>query len=218
MIGILAAMQVELAYFVSVMEDVESFTFAKLPYYRGKLDGREIIVAIGGVGTVNTAVHGQIMIDKFGVDTIIQSGIAGGLVDDIHTLDMVVADKVVYHDMQPHILEQFEPLEPIYSTTASLVEKAKGLDDFHVGTIASGDWFVETAEHRNDIAKRTGALCCEMEGAALGQLADLNGIDFLVVRCISDNANEKPDMTYAQFEQLAADKCGNFVRKLVKKL
>jgi len=219
MIGISAAMASEVTYFLDRMTNIHTIELAKFPYHHGYLDGKEMVIAQSGVGKVNAAIHAQLLIDRFYVNCIIQSGIAGSLCPSVNTFDMVVGDKLVYHDMQRFILEHFEPLQPVYEATPALLAVAKTLSiASHVGTIATGDWFVDTPEDRARIYKATGALCCEMEGAAVAQTATLNDIDFLVVRCISDSADESINLAFAQFEEEAAIKSGRFVRELLTKL
>ena len=104
MIGIIAAMESEMAYFQSHMEHMEVQSRAGLRYYTGTLDGKELVVAECGVGKVNAAMHAQIMVDRYPVTALIQTGIAGSLCPEAAHLSIVIGQELVYHDMQLWVL------------------------------------------------------------------------------------------------------------------
>lgn len=220
MIGILAAMESEMVYFRTHMQNLEVQTWAGLSYHSGTLDGRPVVVAECGVGKVNAAMHAQIMIDHYPVTALIQTGIAGSLSPAAGHLSIVIGSELVYHDMQPWVLEQYFPHRLSYLSDAQLVRLAAACapEDHIVGRIATGDQFIDGTAAKNTIRQSYDALCCEMEGAAIAQVATLNALPFVIIRCISDLADGDAAMTFAQFEQTAADKAATMVHRMVDAL
>jgi adenosylhomocysteine nucleosidase len=216
MIGIIAAMELELTRLTAQMEHRQVQTIASVAYHTGTLDGIPVTVCECGVGKVNAAMHTQILIDRFAPDAIIQNGIAGSLSAQVRYGDTVVGSELVYHDMQDWVVAQFEPLEPVYSADARLVRLAvDAAGQCHVGRIASGDQFISDAATKSDIAARTGALCVEMEGCAVAHTARLNGVPFVVLRAISDMADGSAEVDFAAFQQQAAERAAEITQKLV---
>ncbi|HBN56643.1 MAG TPA: 5'-methylthioadenosine/adenosylhomocysteine nucleosidase [Lachnospiraceae bacterium] len=219
MIGIISAMELELKGLTRRLTDRKTETLAAVTYDTGKLEGKPVVICNCGVGKVNAAMHTQLLITKYRPDVIIQSGIAGSLSPKVKHFDLVIGEELVYHDMQPFVLEQFEPLEKVYVSDARLVrlaEEAAGI--CHVGRIASGDQFISDAGIKADIAGRTGALCTEMEGCAVAHTAYLNEVPFLVMRAISDMADDSAEGEFDEFQQKAADRAVDIVLKLVRKI
>lgn len=216
MTGIISAMDLELRELVEKLEDRKTETLAAVTYYTGKLEGRPVVLCNCGVGKVNAAMHTQILISKYGPDAIIQSGIAGSLSPEVKYFDIVIGEELVYHDMQPFVLEEFEPLQAVYPADPVLVELARrAAGDCHVGRIASGDQFVSDAAQKADIAARTNALCTEMEGCAVAHTAYLNQVPFVVMRAISDMADNGAETDFEEFQQKAADRAVAIVLKLL---
>ena len=220
MIGIIAAMESEMAYFKERLEGLEEETLGGLPCCTGTLDGKEVAVAQCGVGKVNAAMHAQMLIDRHGVTALIQTGIGGSLSPKAPHLSMVIGSELVYHDMQKWVLEQYFPHKLSYRTDEGLLDLARRCapEDSVVGVIATGDIFVDDAATKAAIARDCGAVCCEMEGAAIAQVATLNGLPFLILRCISDMADGDAGMTFQQFEHVAAEKAAGMVHRIVREL
>lgn len=217
MIGILAAMESEMAYFQAHMQNVDVQTLAGLRYFSGTLDEKPVVVAECGVGKVNAAMHAQLMIDRYPVTALIQTGIAGSLCGEAKHLSIVIGSELVYHDMQRWVLEQYFPNRVLYASDEALVKLAAACapEDHEIGRIATGDQFVDDKATKDAIRSTYGALCCEMEGAAVAQAATLNGLPFVIIRCISDMADGSAPMTFAQFEHIAAEKAAGMVHKMV---
>ncbi len=210
-------MDLELKELADRLTDRRTESHACVSYYIGKLEGVSVVLCNCGVGKVNAAMHTQILISQYKPDVLIQSGIAGSLSPQVKYFDIVIGKELVYHDMQDFVLEQFEPLEKVYMADASLVELAKeAAGECHVGRIASGDQFVSDAAQKADIAARTNALCTEMEGCATAHTAFLNGIPFVVMRAISDMADNSAEVDFGEFQQKAADRAVAIVLKLVQ--
>lgn len=216
MIGVIAAMELELRRLTAQMEGRMEQTIAAVAYHTGTLGGVPVTVCECGVGKVNAALHTQILIDRFAPDAIIQNGIAGSLSPEVRLGDTVVGAELVYHDMQPWVVEQFEPLEPVYHADAGLVQlAAQAAGDCRVGRIASGDQFISDAAVKAGIAARTGALCVEMEGCAVAHTAHLSGVPFVVLRAISDMADGSAEVDFAAFQEQAAARAAAITQRLV---
>lgn len=205
MIGIVSAMQSELALFCAEMEDMKTETFAALNYYSGKIAGKDVVVCNCGVGKVNAAMHTQIMIDRYQPEVIIHNGVAGALADELDVFDIVIGRDMVYHDMQRFVLETFGPLELEYHSDTALADALDAMERKHfAGRIASGDWFVSGEEEKNRILAATDALCVDMESAPVAHTAFLNDVRCVVLRVISDKADGSAKVDFAEFEKEAA--------------
>lgn len=215
-IGIIAAMDSELRSLAEKTENCTVQTIASMPYYTGTLCGVPVVLCNCGVGKVNAALHTQILLDRFSPDVLIQTGVAGSLSPEVGYFDFVVGRELVYHDMQPWILEQFEPLSAVYTADESLVEiAARAAEGCHVGRIATGDQFISDAADRKDIAGRTHALCTEMEGCAVAQTAVLNEVPFVILRAISDMADGTAEESFPVFAQKAADRAVEILLRML---
>ena len=187
-------------------------------------------MVVGGVGKVNSAVHAQLLISKFDADMLIFTGVAGSLDPKIDICDIVVSTDCVQHDVEASALG-YAPGEIPYQEVSffeadtALREAAvravrEAAPEVHVfeGRIASGDQFVSSAEDKERIVSTFGALCCEMEGAAVAHVAWLNDVPFVVIRAISDKADGSAHMDYPTFVAQAADRSASIVTHLLELL
>ena len=216
-IGIIGAMEVEVAILKEKMEDVRIIKKASMDFYEGILAGKKVVVVRSGIGKVNAGICAQILADVFSVDAIINTGIAGSLNKNINIGDIVLATDVVQHDMDATGFGYRKgqiPQMPVFFFNADdnlrrlAAEVCKEVNpDIQVfeGRIASGDQFVCDQDVKNRIVSEFSAYATEMEGAAIGQAAYLNEIPFLVVRAISDKADGSAQMDYSEFEKAAVD-------------
>ena len=216
-IGIIGAMEVEVAILKEKMEDVRIIKKASMDFYEGILAGKKVVVVRSGIGKVNAGICAQILADVFSVDAIINTGIAGSLNKNINIGDIVLSTDVVQHDMDATGLGYRKgqiPQMPVFFFNADdnlrrlAAEVCKEVNpDIQVfeGRIASGDQFVCDQDVKNRIVSEFSAYATEMEGAAIGQAAYLNEIPFLVVRAISDKADGSAQMDYSEFEKAAVD-------------
>ena len=227
MIGIIGAMDEEVAKVKEEMTDVTITTVAGMDFYEGKLSGRDAVVVRSGIGKVNAGMCSQILADRFGVSAIINTGIAGSLRNEINIGDIVLSTDAVQHDMDASGFGYQKGQIPRVDTFAfqadeKLLELAMECNkrvnpDIQAfkGRVVSGDQFIqEITKHRNSphisdkdkkkwLIETFGASCTEMEGAAIAQAAYLNGIPYLVIRAISDKADDSAGMDYAVFEEQA---------------
>ena len=216
-IGIIGAMEVEVAILKEKMEDVRIIKKASMDFYEGILAGKKVVVVRSGIGKVNAGICAQILADVFSVDAIINTGIAGSLNKNINIGDIVLSTDVVQHDMDATGFGYRKgqiPQMPVFFFNADdnlrrlAAEVCKEVNpDIQVfeGRIASGDQFVCDQDVKNRIVSEFSAYATEMEGAAIGQAAYLNEIPFLVVRSISDKADGSAQMDYSEFEKAAVD-------------
>ena len=216
-IGIIGAMEVEVAILKEKMEDVRIIKKASMDFYEGILAGKKVVVVRSGIGKVNAGICAQILADVFSVDAIINTGIAGSLNKNINIGDIVLSTDVVQHDMDATGFGYRKgqiPQMPVFFFNADdnlrrlAAEVCKEVNpDIQVfeGRIASGDQFVCDQDVKNRIVSEFSAYATEMEGAAIGQAAYLNEIPFLVVRAISDKADGSAQMDYSEFEKEAVD-------------
>ena len=216
-IGIIGAMEVEVAILKEKMEDVRIIKKASMDFYEGILAGKKVVVVRSGIGKVHAGICAQILADVFSVDAIINTGIAGSLNKNINIGDIVLSTDVVQHDMDATGFGYRKgqiPQMPVFFFNADdnlrrlAAEVCKEVNpDIQVfeGRIASGDQFVCDQDVKNRIVSEFSAYATEMEGAAIGQAAYLNEIPFLVVRAISDKADGSAQMDYSEFEKAAVD-------------
>ena len=216
-IGIIGAMEVEVAILKEKMEDVRIIKKASMDFYEGILAGKKVVVVRSGIGKVNAGICAQILADVFSVDAIINTGIAGSLNKNINIGDIVLSTDVVQHDMDatgfgyrkgqiPQMpVFFFNADENLRRLAAEVCREVNPDIQVFEGRIASGDQFVCDQDVKNQIVSDFSAYATEMEGAAIGQAAYLNEIPFLVVRAISDKADGSAQMDYSEFEKAAVD-------------
>ena len=226
-IGIIGAMSEEVEILKSEMVVEEKVDKANMTFYHGELLGKNVIVVTCGVGKVNAAVCTQILIDQFGVDKIINVGVAGGLNKDIYPGDLVVASNLVQHDVDAtafdYPLGQIPRMDTFdFICDEDLVEKAKhAIDKIEnakgmVGRIVSGDQFISEAGKLTFLGEHFNAYACEMEGASIGQVCHLNKVPFVVIRAISDNAINGSHMDYEKFLPIAVKNTVVILKDMLK--
>lgn len=223
-------MEEEVALLKDAMNIEETVKCASMCFCRGNLYGKEAVVVKSGIGKVNAAVCAQILIDKFDVDLLINTGIAGSLDADIDIGDMVISTDAVEHDMDATIFG--DPLGQIprmdtfsFPADQALVEKAKEANEeanpdvrTFVGRVISGDQFVSSAEVKDKLVKNFGAKCTEMEGAAIAHTAYLNKVSYVIIRAISDKADNSATVDYPTFEKQAIEHSVKLVQNLLPRI
>lgn len=230
-LGIIGAMDVEVATLKANMTEKTETTVAGSVYCEGVLEGLPVVVVQCGIGKVNAALCVQALCSQFAVTHIVNTGIAGSLDKELDIGDFVISRDAIYHDftcaaLNPAYVTGQIPGFPIRNFPADekLVELAFAAADSlqaghaKIGTVASGDQFVGQKEQKEKIIADTGALCTEMEGAAIAHGAWKNGIPFVVIRAISDKADDSAEMDYPTFEAMAAEKCALVTRAMAKAL
>lgn len=228
MLGIIGAMDEEVAKIKEHMENVEIFNKAGMHFYKGLLCEKNVVVVRSGIGKVNAAVCTQILVDDFHVKTVINTGIAGSLSSQIDIGDIVLSTDALQHDMDAtafgYPLGQiprmdklsFEADQNLISIAKKSCEKVNPDIKVFIGRIVSGDQFVSSREIKEKIVENFAGLCTEMEGAAIAQAASLNNIPFLIVRAISDKADDSAHVDYPTFEAQAIEHSVRLILELTK--
>ena len=231
MIGIIGAMESEVSTLKSNIANCKITNINSLSFYSGTLSGKEVVVVRSGVGKVNAALCAQLLIIKFGVDKIINTGIAGAMGGDLDVFDFVVSSKTVYHDVDAtgfgYSLGQVPGMDIYYDADSNMASAA--LDAFSKteaskehkmlkGLIASGDQFIDNNETKENIKKNFAPLCVEMEGCAIAQACSLNRVPFVIIRCMSDTADEHVKSTYTFNEGVCAEASAKLILEVVKEL
>lgn len=228
--GIIGAMEIEVAALKESMTDCHVTKKARMGFNRGKLCGRDVVVVRSGVGKVNAGICAQILCDDFGAGAIINTGVAGSLKPEINIGDIVLSKETLQHDMDATGFGYPEGEIPqmdrsVFEGDKHLIELArdvcaKELAQINVfeGRIVSGDQFISSDGKKEHIISRFGGLCTEMEGAAIAQAAYLNGVPFLVIRAISDKADNSAQMDYPEFEKMAAANSVKLIKGLLTRM
>ena len=224
-LGIIGAMDVEVATLKAKMENVTVTIRAGMEYYTGTLEGLPAVVVQCGVGKINAAMCTQILIDRFEVTHIVNTGIAGSLCPDLDIADLVISRDAIHHDFDLHFwgrpIGQVPGLDVIafpadeaLIAAAFAAAEAENPGHTKLGRIASGDQFICSKEQKDKIIAGTGAVCAEMEGASIAHTAYRNGVPFVIIRAISDKADDSAEMDYPTFERIAAHRCANVTCRL----
>lgn len=222
--GIIGAMDGEVAALKEALTEERISTHAGMDFHEGKLDGRDAVVVKCSVGKVNAAACTQILIDVFGVDRIINTGVAGSLDADIDIGDFVVSTDAVQHDLDatglgfargeiPYSERSVFPAdEEMRKNAVQAVRTAAPEAHVFEGRVCSGDQFIASRAQKEAIVSAFGGLCCEMEGAAIAQVCCLNNTPFAILRVISDKADDSAEVSFTEFVQTAAERCAAITR------
>ncbi|MBQ5316898.1 MAG: 5'-methylthioadenosine/adenosylhomocysteine nucleosidase [Oscillospiraceae bacterium] len=230
MIGIIGAMDEEVSKLIAKADITAAEDVAGMTFHTGKLAGADAVIVRCGVGKVNAGICTQLLISRYNAAHVINTGFAGSLSHDLGIGDIVVSTDAVQHDLDATGLgfKKGEiPFTGMSSFTAdrALVTAAckvisENLPDVRVfsGRICSGDQFISDKAAKERICADFGGLCCEMEGAAVAQVCCLNHIPFIILRAISDSADEAAgeDFNFSLFQSTVADKFVSAVVHLVK--
>ena len=226
MIGIIAAIDVEMKSLRSYMENTETEVISGIRFVRGTLEGKDVVTAVCGIGKVFAALCAQTMILHYQPRCIINTGVAGTLTDALTIGSIAVSSAVVQHDMDTSPLgdpvglisgiNKVElPADRLLTGQLSACAKVMGIKTA-TGVIASGDQFVASAERKAFIVEHFKAIACEMEGAAVGQVCYVNKVPFCVLRAISDSADGSSHMDYPTFVQMAAEQSVALLRRFMR--
>lgn len=228
-LGIIGAMQEEIETLLHLMENKTEKEIAGSIFHDGILEGLPVTVVQCGIGKVNAALCTQILCDLSGVTHLVNTGIAGSLCADLDIGDMVVSQDAMYHDVDAVAFGYPMGKVPGMDVTAFPADEtmiayafaaAEKVNPGHtkIGRVASGDQFVASREVKDRIVSITHALCTEMEGTAIAQTACRNRLPFVILRAISDKADDSTHMDYPTFESIAAHRCAAVTQQLAKHL
>ncbi len=227
-IGVIFAMKEELDEVLKQVDIKNEFNVFGLDFYSVVFKDTECILVECGVGKVNAARTAQIMIDVMKVDYIINVGVAGGVSNSLNVCDIVIGEKLVQHDFDITAFDHAKGYIPnvgVYLNSDEyllrIAEKEKesfNETNFHKGVIASGDIFCTSEKMSKKINEKFNALCVDMEGASIAQVAYLSGVPFLVVRSISDIPNNNNKITYEEFLEESSKVVAKFLLSMIEKI
>lgn len=229
-IGIIGAMDEEVLRLKDMMQNISIKTVASMDFFDGTLDDSSLVVVRSGIGKVNAALCTQILVDRYGVDLVINTGVAGSLRNEIDIADIVISTDTLQHDVDATgfgyelgVIPRMD--QSVFEADKKLVSLAKAVCSellptigVHTGRIVSGDQFISDYDKKEWLVKVFDGYCTEMEGAAIAQAAYLNGIPFLIIRAISDKADNSAEMAYSEFEAMAIDNTIKLLKGLVKQI
>ncbi len=228
-LGIIGAMAVEIATLKENMVEMKQTERTGMVFYEGKLQGVDAVVVQSGIGKVNAAVCTQILCDCFGVTHVVNTGIAGSLLAELDIGDLVISRDAIHHDFDLRFWGRPIGQVPGFDVTAFPADEkmmalafaaAEAVNPGHtkIGRVASGDQFICSKEQKEKIIADTQGICAEMEGASIAHAAYRNGVPFVIIRAISDKADDSAEMDYPTFEAIAAQRCAQVTMTMASKL
>lgn len=228
-IGIIGAMEEEVSSLMKEMVIQDKVEKCGMEFNEGELQGKQVVVVKSGIGKVNAAVCTQVLVDDFKVNSVINVGVAGGINKDIFPGDVVISSNLVQHDMDTTAfgdkMGQIPRLETFdFRCDEKLVENAKTAckditkHNVFVGRIVSGDQFIASVEKIKWLEQEFDAMACEMEGASIAQVCYLNNVPFIVIRSISDNANNGAHADFEKFKQVAVNNSLDIIRNMLQNM
>lgn len=227
-IGIIGAMEEEVILLKSKMTVTKEWTEAKADFIEGTLDGIEVILVRSGIGKVNAAITTTLLLAKHDIDLVINTGSAGGIGQGLKIGDVVVSSEMAYHDVDAtvfgYVIGQVPQMPARYVADVAIVEKvieaAKKASLTPVkGLIVTSDSFIAGKEATTKIMKNfPDVLAAEMEGAAIAQVCHQFDVPFVIVRAMSDTADEEAGVTFDEFIIEAGKKSALMVMELIHDL
>ena len=228
-IGIIAAMNEEMQQIKNVMSNITENVVYNLHFFEGTISDKECVLVECGIGKVNAARTTQILIDNYDIEYVVNIGTAGGVDTSLNVTDVVIGQKLAQHDFDITAFGRekgfITGVGKYVFSDEKLVKKCKeameNIDQDNsykvlIGTIASGDIFCTDRNMANEIQKEFGALCVEMEGAAIGQICMLDNVPFIVIRSISDSPNGNNNIDFDEYITIASKRCAEFLKELLK--
>lgn len=233
MIGLISAMEEEVLLFKEHLRIAKTVRCATIDFHVGNLNGRKVVLVKSGIGKVNAAVAAQILVDRFDVQGVVISGLAGSLVPTLRRGDVVVSNFVVQYDVDltsfgrrtgeiPNVARLLEADSAFVHIAAEVFEhldeqKIKNRN-LIVGTIATGDAFVADPQKVRWLQREFGAVAAEMEGGAVGQVCSMNNVPFVAVRVISDDGGGTAADDFLQFLSEASVLTFSIVSKMLARM
>lgn len=225
--GIICAMEEEIKSLVAQLEDKKQDTIGGIDFYSGTINGKEVVLTRSGIGKVQAGVTTGLLIANYKVDAVINSGSAGGIGEGLHVGDVVLSTDAAYHDADATAFGykpgQLPQQPQIYTADKDLLEAiSKAAKESNLvakeGLIVTGDQFVSSSEKIAEIKEiYPDALSCEMEGAAIAQVAYQFSVPFLIIRAMSDVGDEDAGQSFDEFIIEAGKKSANMILNFLKK-
>lgn len=229
MIGIIGAMDSEVAALVAAMSAKETQEYNNYKFYKGTLFGKEVVIVKCGIGKVNAAVCTQILLSNFNIEKVINTGIAGAVGTGLKQYDFVASTNVIHHDVDvqifgykpgqvPGMPETFAADEKLADAAVSAFNKSALAKEHKItkGLVASGDQFIAGGEKKDFIVSTFKPQCVEMEGASIAQVCYINKTPFAIIRCMSDCADDSASEEYS--EEAASKLSSAFLMEVIKEI
>lgn len=226
-IGIIGAMDLEVEELKSKLTDIKITKKAGMEFNEGILNGTNVVIVRCGIGKVNAACCAQILVDLFDITHVINTGIAGSLNAELNIGDILISKDALHHDMDTTIfgyqlgevpqmgVREFPADEHLMEVAQKSCAKVN--PDIHalVGRVVSGDQFISSKDVKEKLISSFQGDCAEMEGASIAHVAYLNQVPFVIIRAISDKADDSAEMDYPTFERAAAKHSALLVADMV---
>lgn len=229
-IGIIGAMELEVESLKAQMTVKNTTKRAGMEFFEGFLDGADVVIVRCGIGKVNAAICAQILADMYQVTHIINTGVAGSLNAKLDIGDILISRDVIHHDVDVRVFgyplgevpqlgtREFRADENMIALALETCKEVIPDKQAIVGRVVSGDQFISSKEVKDALIANFQGDCAEMEGASIAHTAYLNNIPFVIVRAISDKADDSAEMDYPTFEREAAHHCAALIKEFVQKL
>lgn len=226
-IGIIGAMDLEIEHLKGEMQISRIVDKAGMEFYTGTLKGVDVVIVRSGIGKVNAGLCAQILADVFQVTHIINTGVAGSLNAKLDIGDILISRDALYHDMDVRIFgyqlgevpqmgcREFKADKAMIEAAVSSCKEVNPDIHVEVGRILSGDQFISDKAKKETLIADFQGDCTEMEGAAIAHSAYLNKIPFVIIRAISDKADDSAEMDYPTFEREAAKHSAKLVEHMI---
>ncbi|MCM1514526.1 MAG: 5'-methylthioadenosine/adenosylhomocysteine nucleosidase [Anaeroplasma bactoclasticum] len=226
-IGIIVAMHLEMIQLQNQVESIQTKVICNHTFYEGTYHQNKIVFTKAGIGKVNAGVTTILMIEHYHPTLIVNTGIAGGYHRDLKPLDIVIASRLLYADVDMtseiaggYPYGQIEGLPPYFTTNTKWVKNIKQVDHIFCGDIITGDQFVDNYERVDTLVKQNfpqyNILAVDMESCAIAHVCTMNQIECIVIRSISDVIGKSSEMDYQTFSRLAADQASRLVLEMVE--
>ena len=225
MIGIIGAMQPEVEAIVDLVDEKKINNVKSLAFIEGKINGKDVVIAQCGIGKVFAGMCAEAMILNYDLDYILNVGVAGTLSEKLSVGSIAISKSLIQHDMDTSPLG--DPIGMISGINIIEIPANKGVIwkveevvkslgiNYEIGIIASGDQFINDDKKKNYIKNTFGAIACEMEGAAVAQVAYVNKVPFCVIRAISDSADGSSHTDFFEFLKVAVENTKHVISKLI---
>ncbi len=227
-IGIIGAMELEVKQLKTEMTVSNITKRAGMDFYEGTLNGASVVVVQCGIGKINAALCVQILADIFEVTHVINTGVAGSLNAKLDIGDILISKDALHHDMDVTIFgyklgevpqmgfREFIADEQLINLAKAACEKVNPDINAVTGRVVSGDQFISSKAVKERLISEFQGDCAEMEGASIAHGAYLNNIPFVIIRAISDKADDSAEMDYPAFEAAAAKHSAALVKEMIK--
>jgi adenosylhomocysteine/aminodeoxyfutalosine nucleosidase len=227
-IGIMGAMREEIEPILELVTEIDTeIDYANNKYYKAKYNNYELIIAYSKIGKVNSALTAATMIEKFNIDLLLFSGVAGAINENLKIGDLIIATKLCQHDLDitafghpyGYVPESkvFVKSDDRLNQVAKKVAKKLNIKLLE-GIIATGDQFIADNEKKEWIRKTFNADALEMEGASVGFVCDALNIPFFILRAISDSADMDAGFDFDKFLEGSAKNSAKFLIEMLEEL